>query len=236
MQIVYHGMGGEQSIPKKHGLSETRAGKAVYPLLNKEIMHDGIKQKITGTIKSLDPPCTGKPSGHPKHPLTCDNCHKQEHYLVDLYSKRSEAKLKNTTGTSRIGERGFRHDNAKKTEVKATIYSLSHENKNTSRAVSAMKKRERSVQNCEEMLHESCKHGYQEKLMIIIDLLTLFKQDVDETRPVQTAMLTNLVRKLTGTVNHQYIPLIKTLGKMHKIRLGECNYRLTKVCLLCPTG
>ena len=40
-----------------------------------------------------------------------------------------------------------------------------------SRAVSALKKREMSVQSWEEMLHESSHHGYQEKL--IVDLLTL---------------------------------------------------------------
>ena len=137
------------------------------------MMH-GIKQKIAGTIKSLDPPCTGKPSGNSKHPSTCDNCHMQEHYLVDLFNKRSDAKLKNTAGASRIGERGFRHDYAKKTEVK--LHSHSHENKNASRAVSALKKREMSVQSWEEMLHESSHHGYQEKL--IVDLLTLLKQDV----------------------------------------------------------
>jgi len=212
--------------PEEAGrLSETRPGRAVYSLLNREIIHNGIKQKITGTIKSLDPPCSGKPSGNPKYPFTCDNCHKQEHYLVDLFNKRSEGKLKNTAA-SRMGKRGFRHDYAKKTEVKATIHSLSLENKNVSRAVSALKKRERSVQGWEEMLHESCKHGYQEKL--IVDLLTLFKQDIDVTRPVQIAILANLVGKLKGTVNHHYIPLIKTIGKMHKIRLGECNYKLTK--------
>ena len=137
------------------------------------MMH-GIKQKIAGTIKSLDPPCTGKSSGNSKHPSTCDNCHMQEHYLVDLFNKRSDAKLKNTAGTSRIGERGFRHDYAKTTEVK--LHSLSHENNNASRAVSALKKREMSVQSWEEMLHESSQHGYQEKL--IVDLLTLLKQDV----------------------------------------------------------
>ena len=43
-----------------------------------------------------------------------------------------------------------------------------------SRAVSALKKREMSVQSWEEMLHESSHHGYQEKLTV--DLLTLLKQ------------------------------------------------------------
>ena len=95
--------------------------------------------------------------------------------MVDLFNKRSDVKLKNTAGASSIGERGFRPDYAKKTdEVK--LRSLSHGNENASRAVSALKKSERSVQSWEEMLHESSKHGYQEKL--IADLLTLFKQDV----------------------------------------------------------
>lgn len=124
MEIVYRGVGGKQSTPKKHK-DFLKQGRAVYSLLNREIIHDGIKQKITGTIKSLVPWCTGKPSGNPKHPL---NCHKQEYHLVDLFNKRSDAKLKNTAGASRIGERGFRHDYAKKTEVQ--LHSLSDENKN----------------------------------------------------------------------------------------------------------
>ena len=155
-------------------LSETRPGRAVYSLLNREITHDGIKQKITGTIKSLDPPCTAKPSGNPKHPLACDNCHKQEHYLVDLFNKRSDAKLKYTAGASRIGERGFRHDYANKTDVK--LHSLSHENKNASRAVSALNKREKKCPKLGGNAARKQQHGYQRKL--IVDLLTLFKQDV----------------------------------------------------------
>ena len=134
-------VGGKQSTPEKHKdfLKQGQAGQCIHCLTVKS--------------SSLDPPCTGKPSGNSKNPLTCDNCHKQEHYLVDLFNKRSDAKLKNTAGASRIGERGFRHDYAKKTEVK--LHSLSHENKNASRAVSALKKRKMSVQSWEEMLHES---------------------------------------------------------------------------------
>ena len=45
-----------------------------------------------------------------------------------------------------------------------------------SRAVCELKKRERSVQSWEEMMHESSQLEYQEKL--IVDLLTLLKQDV----------------------------------------------------------
>ena len=146
----------ESKAPRKNTKTfwnKARQGSVFTVLTEKSSVTHGIKQKIAGTIKSLDPPCTGKPSGNSKHPLTCDNYHKQEHYLVDLFNKRSDAKLKNTAGASRIGERGFRHDYAKKTEVK--LHSLSHENKNTSRAVSALKKREMSVQSWEEMLHES---------------------------------------------------------------------------------
>jgi len=152
-------------------LSETRPGRVVYSLLNREIIHDGIKQKITGTIKSLDPPCTGKPSGNPKHPLSCDNCHKQGHCLVDLFNRAPRRKTEKHCRRLKDRERGIHWG----TEVK--LHSLSHEIKNASRAVSALKKRERSVQSWEEIiLHESSQHGYQGKL--IVDLLTLFKQDV----------------------------------------------------------
>ena len=83
----------------------------------------------------------------------------------------------------------------------------------------------------EEMLQESCNEKYQEKL--IVDLLYLFKQDIDQSNPVQLAVIRNLVGKLRGSVNHQYLPLMKTIGKPHKIRLGETNYDLLKVCCMC---
>lgn len=71
---------------------------------------------------------------------------------------------------------------------------------------------------------------YQEKL--IVDLLYLFRQDIHQSNPVQLAVIRNLVGKLKGSVNHHYLPLMKTIGKLHKIRLGETNYDLLKVRFL----
>ena len=92
-----------------------------------------------------------------------------------------------------------------------------------------MRKQQRDVSSWEEMLHNSCKHGYQEKL--IVDLLALFREDIDKTNPVQVTVLTNLVGKLKGNVNHKYVPLIKMIAKLHKTRLGEANYDLMSVSM-----
>ena len=81
-----------------------------------------------------------------------------------------------------------------------------------------------------EMLHNSCKHDYQEKL--IVDLLALFREDIDKTNPMQVTVLTNLVGKLKGNVNHKYTLLIKIIAKLHKTRLGETNYDLMSVSML----
>lgn len=54
------------------------------------------------------------------------------------------------------------------------------------------------------MLHANCKHGYQEKLKD--DLLTLFQQDIDLTRPVLISILTNLVRKLVPWLDLNILP------------------------------
>mgnify|MGYP000135066841 CR=1 FL=1 len=77
-----------------------------------------------------------------------------------------------------------------------------------------------------EMLHNSCKHDYQEKL--IVDLLALFREDIDKTKPMQVTVLT----KLKGNVYHKYAPLIKMIAKLHKTRLGETNYDLMSVSML----
>ena len=61
------------------------------------------------------------------------------------------------------------------------------------------------------MLHNSFKHDYQEKL--IVNLLALFREDIDTKKPVQVTVLTNHVGKLKGNVNHKYVPLIKMIAK-----------------------
>ena len=206
-------------------LGKSRPARAVYVLLNEEVTYKGQKIFVKGSIKSLDPPCTGKPSGLPRHPLTCQNCFKQQQYLVDLSNKRDQSVYGSST-ENRIGKKGFRHDYARKTEMKEKVSELVQANKNLGKTVASMSAKH--LKTWEEMLQESCNEKYQEKL--IVDLLYLFKEDIDKSKPVQLAVLRNLVGKLKGSVNHHYLPLIKTIGKLHKIRLGETNYDLLKVC------
>ena len=73
------------------------------------------------------------------------------------------------------------------------------------------------------MLQESCEEKYQEKLTV--DLLHLFKEDIDQTNPVQVTIMRNLVGKLRGGVNHHFVSLMKTIGKMHKIELIAIVYK-----------
>ena len=56
----------------------------------------------------------------------------------------------------------------------------------------------RDALSWEEMLHNSSKRDYQEKL--ILDLLALFREDIDTTKPIQVTVLTNLEKKLKGNV------------------------------------
>ena len=50
-------------------LGNSRPARATYVLLNREVNYKGQKLFVKGAIKSLDPPCTGKPSGLPRHPI-----------------------------------------------------------------------------------------------------------------------------------------------------------------------
>ena len=206
-------------------LGKSRPSRALYVLLNKDITYKGQKLFVKGAIKSIDPPCTGKPSGLPRHPLTCHNCFKQQQYLVDLSKKREQATY-SLHNENRIGKKGFRHDYAHKKEMREIVEELHRENKKLANTVSSLSVRQ--SKSWEEMLQQSCNEKYQEKL--IVDLLHLFKQDVDQTNPVQLTVIRNLVGKLRGRCNLHYVPIMKTIGKLHKIRLGETNYDLLKVC------
>ena len=125
-------------------LGKSRPSRAVYVLLNKVITSKGQKLFIKGSIKSLDPSCTGKPSGLPCHPLTCHNCVKQQQHLVDLTKKRDQA-VYDLSNENRIGKKGFRHDYALKAEMREKVAELHKENK----------KLGKTVKSWEEMLQES---------------------------------------------------------------------------------
>ena len=209
-------------------LRNSRSSRAAYIPVNKKVYLDGKSIFINAAIKSLDPLCLGKPSGNINHPFTCDNCYKLRHYLIDLQKKRSQAKLK-VEEEGRVGKRGFRLDYATQTEVKEKLNLLTSQKKKLEETIVKINPK-RDEFSWEEMLHNSCKHDYQEKL--IVDLLALFREDIDTKKPIQVTVLTNLVGKLKGNVNHKYVPLIKMIAKLHKTRLGETNFDLMSVSML----
>ena len=209
-------------------LRNSRSSRAAYITFNKNVYLDGKSIFINAAIKSLDPLCLGKPSGNINHPFTCDNCYKLRHYLIDLQKKRSQAELK-VEEEGRVGKRGFRLGYATQTEVKEKLNLLTSQKKKLEETIVKINPK-RDELSWEEMLHNSCKHDYQEKL--IVDLLALFGEDIDTKKPIQVTVITNLVGKLKGNVNHKYVPLIKMIAKLHKTRLGETNFDLMSVSML----
>ena len=129
----------------------------------------------------------------------------------------------------RDGKRGFRVDYATQTEVKEKLNLLTSQKKKLEKTIVKINPK-RDALSWEEMLHNSCKHDYQEKL--IVDLLALFREDIDTKKTIQVTVLTNLVGKLKGNVNHKYVSLIKMIAKLHKTRLGETNFDLMSVSML----
>ena len=111
-------------------LRKSRSSRAAYITVNKKVYVDGKRIFINAAIKSLDPPCLGKPSGNVNHPFTCDNCYKTRHHLIDLQKKRSQAKLK-VEEEGRVGKRGFRLDYATHTEVKEKLNLLTSQKKSS---------------------------------------------------------------------------------------------------------
>ena len=85
-------------------LANSCPAMAIYVLLNREVTYKGQKLFVKGAVKSIDPPCTGKPSGLPRHPLTCKNCFSQRQYLVDLSKKRDQA-VYDASSENRIGKK-----------------------------------------------------------------------------------------------------------------------------------
>ena len=201
-------------------LAKSRLARTIYVLLNGDVTYKGQKLFVKGAIKSIDTPCTGKPSGLPRHPLTCKNCFSQQQYLMDLSKKRDQA-VYNGSSDNRIGRKGFRHDYALKNEIKEKLVELQDSNRKLGKAVTSLSVKKSKT--WEEMLQESCEEKYQEKLTA--DLLHLFKEDIDQTNPVQVTIMRNLVGKLRRGVNNHFVPLMKTIGKMRKIELIAIVYK-----------
>ena len=83
----------EMHVEETAKLTESRSSREAYVTVNRKVPYDGKSIQVNTAIKSLDPPCSGKPSGNINHPFTCDNCYNLQHYLLNLHKKRSRAKL-----------------------------------------------------------------------------------------------------------------------------------------------
>ena len=96
----------EMHVEEAAKLTESRSSREAYVTVNRKVHYDGKSIQVNAAIKSLDPPCSGKPSGNINHPFTCDNCYNLQHYLLNIHKKRSRAKL-TQKGEGRVGKRGF---------------------------------------------------------------------------------------------------------------------------------
>ena len=62
--------------------------------------------RITGCIKSVDPPCLEEAMSHGTHPFTCLNCAKQERELKNTLQQRLTGRLQgneNCLGQAGLG-------------------------------------------------------------------------------------------------------------------------------------
>ena len=66
---------------------------------------------------------------------------------------------------------------ATQTELKEKLHTIISEKRNLEKTVVTIRMQQRDVLSWEEMLHSSCKHVYQE--ILIVDLLALFREDID---------------------------------------------------------
>ena len=71
---------------------------------------------------------------------------------------------------------------------------------------------------------ESCKRHDDAKL--VLDLVSLFKNDVADTNSIQVEIIRNLVGKLKSKNNHKYVDIMKDISAMHKNKLGTQNYSI----------
>ena len=84
-----------------------RNPRAIFVPLNKMIRVQGREIKLTGGIKSLDPPCLEEAMSHGKHPFSCSNCARHERDLKNTLQHRRSGSLKDTDnqiGETRKGE------------------------------------------------------------------------------------------------------------------------------------
>ena len=182
-----------------------RNPRAIFVPLNKMIRVHGREIKLTGGIKSLDPPCLEEAMSHGKHPFSCSNCARQERDLKNTLQHRRSGSLKDTD--NQIGLSGFNKRYARKGELEDALEKAEYRQRSAQKQLQEMAKVKLAPSEIEGCLLDSCIAGDDQKL--VIDLVRLFQSGTANKNPVQVLVLRNLVSKLRKNNNHHYTALIK---------------------------
>ena len=200
----------------------SRKPKAVFIPMNEFINVHGRDVKITGGIKSIDPPCLEEAMSHGAHPFTCLNCAKQERELKNTLHHRLTGRLQGNE--NRLGQAGFNKRYARKGELEEALNKEGQLRKAAQKQVRELARVQLAPKDVEDCLMDSCITGDEQKL--VVDLVRLFSSGTGQKKPVQILVLKNLVSKLLRNNNHHYVSLIKDLSGVFKSELGPTNYSL----------
>ena len=96
----------------------------------------GKSVQVDGSIKSLDPPCTGEAVSYGENPYTCTNCAKQLRDLKDILRHREKGSLAGVE--DRIGIPGFNQCYAKSLEMKSALKTERNRRKEAERNFSEL--------------------------------------------------------------------------------------------------
>ena len=200
----------------------SRKPKAVYIPMNKFINVHGRDVKISGGIKSVDPPCLEEAMSHGTHPFTCLNCAKQERELKNTLQHRLTGRLQGHK--NRLGQAGFNKRYARKEELEDALNKEGQIRKAAQKQFRELARVQLAPKDVEDCLMDSCITGDEQKL--VVDLVRLFSSGRGQKKPVQILVLKNLVSKLLRNNNHHCVSLIKDLSGVFKNELGPTNYSL----------
>ena len=190
--------------------------------MNEFINVHGRDVKISGGIKSVDPPCLEEAMSHGTHPFTCVNCAKQERELRNTLQHRLTGRFQGHE--NRLGQAEFNKRCARKEELEEALNKEGQLRKAAQKQFRELARVQLAPKDVEDCLMDSCITGSGQKL--VVDLVRLFSSGRGLKKPVQILVLKSLVSKLLRNNNHHYVSLIKNLSGVFKKKLGPTNYSL----------
>ena len=196
--------------------------RSIYVPMRCTIDLYGRRVQIDGSIKSIEPPCTGEALSQGESPYTCSSCCKQLRELKDLMRHREKGQFKGIQ--DRIGICGFNQRYAKRHELQSALKTETRRRKEAERNVMNLSRVKLSSNEWERCLMDACLSCDEEKL--ILDLIRLFKMGVSDSNPVQITVIRNLTSKLAKRNNNHFLELIKDISGLFRNELGSTNYSL----------